>query len=348
MSEVSYLPIKGEYHDNFLSAQVAAQGALDRDSQKCLFDRLEWIEPLHRFALRDRPPLLLRTQAGDASAWMPLMREGNGHHVALANWYNFSWRPIFEGAYDEVTRLALLRQFANSAKNQSRRITLAPVPDEDNAASEIVAAFTASGWVAHMSQCDENHYLNVNGRSFDTYWEGRPGQLKNTVKRKGKKGIVSIRIDQQFTDAAWADYEQVYARSWKPHEGSPAFLKAVARQEASAGTLRLGLAYIDGRPVAAQFWTVENGSALIHKLAHDERHLSASPGTLLSAALFQHVIDIDKVTEIDFGTGSDSYKREWMEDVRPRYRIDLLWPNHIANWPIIARRHLRQIRGRAA
>ena len=112
--------------------------------------------------------------------------------------------------------------------------------------------------------------------------------------------------------------------------------------------MRLGLAYIDGQPVAAQYWTVENGVALIHKLAHDERHLSASPGTLLSAALFQHVIDIDLVDEIDFGTGSDGYKREWMEAVRPRYRLDMFWPNHVANWPLIARRHLRQMRRKAA
>ena len=100
--------------------------------------------------------------------------------------------------------------------------------------------------------------------------------------------------------------------------------------------------------MAAQFWTVENGVALIHKLAHDERHLAASPGTLLSAALFQHVIDVDKVGEIDFGTGSDGYKREWMEAVRPRYRLDLFWPGHVANWPLILRRHLRQMRRKSA
>ena len=59
-------------------------------------------------------------------------------------------------------------------------------------------------------------------------------------------------------------------------------------------------------------------------------------------------IDIDKVDEIDFGTGSDGYKREWMEKVRPRYRLDLFWPNHIANWPLIARASLRQMRRNAA
>lgn len=348
MSGVTYLPVKGEYHDNFLTVQAAARGVLDRDRQKCLFDRLEWLDQLHRLALRDKPPLLLRAHEGEADVWLPLMQHGSGHHVALANWYNFTWRPIFGGNYDEVTRLSLLRYLAQTARERTRRLTLAPIPDEDGSASQIAAAFNAVGWTVEMEACDENHYLLLNGRSFDQYWESRPGQLKSTVKRKGKKGIVSTRIETGFAEASWRDYERVYARSWKPHEGSPEFLKQLAQQESTAGSLRLGLAYIEGQPVAAQFWTVENGVALIHKLAHDERHLAASPGTLLSAALFQHVIDVDKVEEIDFGTGSDGYKREWMESVRPRYRIDLLWPNHIANWPLIARHHLRQMRRKAA
>ena len=348
MSGVTYLPVKGEYHDNFLTAQAAARGRLDRDVQKSLFDRLDWLDALHRMALRDKAPLLLRAHDGDADVWLPLMQLTGGQYGALANWYNFTWRPIFGGAYDEVTRLALLRQLAATARDHSRRLTLSPLPDEDHAASELATAFEQAGWVVERTECDENHYLCLNGRSFDQYWETRPGQLKNTVKRKGKKGIVSTRIETAFSQSSWRDYEKVYARSWKPHEGSPDFLRLIAEQESEAGALRLGLAYIDGQPVAAQYWTVENGAALIHKLAHDERHLSSSPGTLLSAALFQHVIDIDKVDEIDFGTGSDGYKREWMEDIRPRYRLDMFWPNHVANWPVIARHHLRQMRRKAA
>ena len=83
MSGVSYLPVKGEYHDNFLTAQAAAKGALDRDRQACLFDRLEWFDSLHRMALRDRAPLLLRAHEGEAEAWLPLMAQGSSHHVAL-------------------------------------------------------------------------------------------------------------------------------------------------------------------------------------------------------------------------------------------------------------------------
>jgi hypothetical protein len=340
--------VKGEYHHNFLTAQAAAAGVLDREAQLSLFDRLEWLETLHRMALRDRVPFLLRASDGEAELWLPLMQAGRGHYASLANWYNFHWRPVFAGARDEVTKLALLREVAMQAKAQASRLTLSPLPDEDHSATLIANAFQQAGWSVFREECDENHYLDVKGRSFDAYWEGRPSRLKNTVKRKGKSGAVTIRIEREFKPDSWADYERVYARSWKPHEGNPDFLRRLAEQESVAGALRLGVAYIEGQPVAAQFWTVENGTALIHKLAHDERHMAASPGTLLSAALFQHVIDVDRVDVIDFGTGNDAYKAEWMEAVRPRYRLELFWPNHPANWPRIAIHMLRAYRAKKA
>jgi Acetyltransferase (GNAT) domain len=340
MSGAFLLPVKGEYHDNFLTAQVSARGTLDRDVQKSLFDRLDWLDALHRMALRERKPLLLRAHDEENDLWLPLIEASSGHYQALANWYNFTWRPIFGGSYDEITRLALLRQIAKLSSGHARRLTLSPLPDEDGSASQLATAFEQSGWVVIKTQCDENHYLSVKGRSFDEYWQSRPGQLRSTVKRKGKKGVVSIRIEREFNTQSWADYERVYASSWKPSEGNPDFLRELAQQEAAAGCLRMGLAYIDGKPAAAQFWTVENGAALIHKLAHDEQYLASSPGTLLSAALFQHVIDIDRVSEIDFGTGSDPYKREWMEEMRPRYRLEMFWPNHVLNWPYIIRHKL--------
>jgi hypothetical protein len=336
--------VKGEYHHNFLTAQAAAAGVLDRDRQVSLFDRIDWLETLHRMALRDRAPLLVRAHDEDSELWLPLMQAGRGHYAGLANWYNFHWRPIFGGNYNEITRLALLREAAVKVQEQALRLTLSAIPDEDHSATLLENAFRQVGWQVFREPCDENHILEVKGRSFDAYWETRPSRLKNTVKRKGKSGVVTIRIEREYQAESWADYERVYARSWKPHEGSPEFLRQLAERESYAGALRLGLAYIEGQPVAAQFWTVENGSALIHKLAYDERHLQASPGTLLSAAMFQHVIDIDHVDLVDYGTGSDAYKAEWMEAVRPRYRLELFWPNHPANWPQIAMRHLRAYR----
>lgn len=338
------MPVKCEYHDNFPTAQAAAAGALDREVQERLFDRLDWLESLHRIALRSRTPALLQARSGEAQGWLPLMRAGSGHLVALANWYNFSWAPVFARTDNEIEKLALLRALARLASRHARRLTLAPLPDEDGSASRVQAAFAASGWTVFREICDQNHILKIKGRSFDAYWAQRPGRLKNTVKRKGKAGVVTLRIEREYSAESWRDYERVYARSWKPEEGSPEFLRQLAENESAAGALRLGLAYIDGAPVAAQFWTVENGIALIHKLAHDERHMQASPGTLLTAALFQHVIDVDRVACIDFGTGNDAYKAEWMEEVRDRYRLELFRPDHPLNWPHIAIRKLRTYR----
>ncbi len=334
---------KSEYHDNFLSVQVAAKGGLDRDAQKKLFDRLDWLDNLKRYALHDRELAIISASINGDMAWLPTMVKKYRHLESLANWYNFTWRPIFCGEYDEVTKLSLLRNIAALAKKSSYRITLYPLPNEENEVKLLTYAFKQAGWIAIREEADVNHILRLNGRTFDDYWRTRPGQLRSTVKRKSKKNIVSIRIEKEFNPESWDDYERVYEKSWKTGEGNPEFLRELAKQEAEAGALRLGLAYIDGICVAAQFWTVENGEALIHKLAHDEAYLSASPGTLLSAGLFQHVIDVDHVNIIDFGTGDDKYKSDWMEEIRTRYRLDLFHPNIPLSWPYIAKHYLLRL-----
>jgi hypothetical protein len=167
------------------------------------------------------------------------------------------------------------------------------VPGEDGSADRLARAFRAAGWRVAVDACDINHILEVGGRSFAAYWESRPGQLRTTLKRKAKK--VETQVLTQFDPAVWADYEAIYAASWKPAEDQPAMLRALAQEEGAAGRLRLGVARAEGLAVAAQCWTVENGVAYIHKLAHLESHKPLSAGTTLSAALFQHVIDADKV-----------------------------------------------------
>ena len=101
------------------------------------------------------------------------------------------------------------------------------------------------------------------------------------------------------------------------------FLRAMAETEGAAGALRMGIARIDGQAVAAQLWTVDRGTAIIHKLAHREDAAEKSPGTILSKALFAHVIDSDRVSLIDFGTGDDRYKADWMTDRTMRMRVAL-------------------------
>ena len=154
---------------------------------------------------------------------------------------------------------------------------------------------------------------------------GRPSCA--TPPKGGRRRPVSIsEIYDRFDESAWADYEEVYRQSWKPEEGSFPFLRALARQEGAAGTLRLGVARKDGRPVAVQLWLVENGEATIHKLAYAESAKAMSPGTLLGMEMFRRALDEDHVRTIDYGTGDDAYKKDWMAERRVLWQIEAFNP----------------------
>ena len=298
------------------------------------FERPEWFALLAEAGQR---PLVAMAEGEDAAAALALTH-ANGRLEPLRNWYSFTWRQLApEGPAGD----ALLIDLARSLKAQAHRLTLWPLPDEDGSATRLERALRAAGWLVMREQCDHNHVLPVNGRSFAEYWAARPGTMRTTLKRKAKK--VAVEILDRFDSAAWAEYEAIYAASWKPEEGDPALLRRFAEDEGKAGRIRLAIARHEGRAVAAQFWTVENGVAYIHKLAHLEhlKHLSA--GTTLSAALFERSIDTDRVEWIDFGTGNDAYKADWMEQVRPRYRLDCLDPRHPKAWPPLAKRAARRL-----
>ncbi len=319
-----------EYHQGLRKALSDPAVAAAFAGQSRPFARVEW------FAALEEVCGLEGVYASSGGAVLPLMRAPGGF-AGLANWYAFTWQPI--GTPDPAGVEAIARDLAR----RCWRVTLDQVPDEDGTASLVADAFARAGWRVLRKAADVNHFLRPGGREWATCLAARPGQLRSTLKRKS--GQVETHISTVFQDSDWDIYQTIYENSWKPEEGVPAFLRRFAREEAAAGRMRLGLAYVDATPVAAQFWTVEDGVAYIHKLAHREDAKAASPGSVLSAALFEHVIDRDGVREIDFGTGDTPYKRDWMEEARPRFRLDLIRPENPRSWPILARAAVKRLVG---
>jgi hypothetical protein len=320
--------IEARYHDsvNVLQALAGAETAAP-------FDRAEWFALIAETGL---VPLIAIASDDNAHAALALTAS-DGRITPLRNWYSFTWRQLAPAGPQGDRLLAAI---ARQLKARGYRVTLEPVPGEDGSAERLARAFRAAGWRVAVEPCDTNHVLAVNGRSFAQYWESRPGTLRTTLKRKAKK--VECEILTHFDPQAWAEYEAIYAASWKPAEDFPAMLRAFAEEEGAAGRLRLGIARAEGLAVAAQCWTVENGAAYIHKLAHLESHKHLSAGTTLSAALFAHVIDTDKVALVDFGTGDQPYKADWMESTRARFRIDCLDPAQPRAWAPLAKRMLQR------
>lgn len=300
-----------------------------------LFDRIDWYEALHRRCLSGTSLRIIQAVEGSAEVWLMLVSLSPRRATALANWYSFRWAPLFLGDPDEQTRGRLLDAAAGQMMRGCAHVDLYPLEATD----ELLAALRRSGWFAVARPMGGRHVLRVERRSFADYWAARPGRLRALVKRKGRSEPFALSVHDMFSDALWADYVAVHGRSWKEPEpaGGLALLREIAEREGAAGRLRLGFARLDGRAVAAQLWTVEGGAALIHKLNHDRALDAQSPGTLLSHAMFAHAIDVDRVETIDYGTGDNAYKTDWMDVRIPLHRIDAFNPRFASAWLPAAR-----------
>jgi hypothetical protein len=173
--------------------------------------------------------------------------------------------------------------------------------------------------------CYGNWNLKVNG-NWEAYLKERSASLRSTIKRMRKRwsaegGSLEVLQGRSDLQRSLAAYEHIYARSWKVPEPYPQFIRGLMAMSAELGTLRMGLACINGQPVSAQLWLVVHGKAYIYKVAYDEAYKAYAPGSLVMATLMQQVLEHESVYEVDFLTGDDPYKASWMNDRRERWGI---------------------------
>jgi len=186
-------------------------------------------------------------------------------------------------------------------------------------------ALGLAGLSVHSYFAFGNWYEPVR-QNWPDYLKDRSGQVRSTIKRNAKKfaaegGRLELVQGDDRLEEGLAAYQAVYAHSWKVPEPFAGFVPELIRLCARRGWLRLGLAWLGEKPVAAQLWIVANGRADIYKLAHDEACKALAPGTLLTAMLMEQAIDVDGVREIDYLIGDDAYKAAWMSRRRERFGL---------------------------
>jgi hypothetical protein len=304
--------------DDLDSVERDAAGALDRSEQPCLYSRLDWFRLLERHCPPSGKLKVARAEEDGRRAWLFLANGGRGAE-AYAAWYSLRVGLVGDAALGHPLAWRLRQEGLSN-------VSLSPTADP----APLLEGLRAGGWIASAEPTTGNWVAHTDGLTFDEYWARRPGKLRSTAQRKAKAAGLDIDILSRFCTNAWAAYEAVYRASWKPEEGSFPFLRALAKQEGDAGTLRLGIARKHGRPVAAQLWTVENEEATIHKLAYAEGAKAMSPGTVLGMAMFRRAIDEDRVRLIDYGTGDDGYKRDWMDERRQLWRVTAYNPRTLS------------------
>jgi CelD/BcsL family acetyltransferase involved in cellulose biosynthesis len=262
-----------------------------------------------------------------AIAVLPLRatKAGAGLNVnALSNFYTTLYQPILDQTIKSVDLVEILSQVQKDFPRFAA-LNLSPMDPGSDAYQTLLGAMRIWGWLPFEYFAFGNWYQTCTG-TWNDYLVGRHGTLRSTIKRMTKKfaadgGLLQIVTDPKDIAVGIAAYSEVYAASWKRPEEFPEFMPGLLNYCADKGYLRLGLAWLDGKPIAAQVWIVAHGRAEIYKVAYHERFKAYAPGTLVTALLMKHAFDEDQVGEVDYLIGDDAYKKTWMSHRRERWGI---------------------------
>jgi len=323
------LPMKVLVYSSFDDVAIEHRSAFSYPCQPNFLLSYDWFEVLYSTSLQPawRPRIYVvcaHDGAPQAALFCCTKSESEARTLcSMTNFYAIEYSVSFaNGAADRNAALAALLECIATERPRWHSVRLRLLKDSDpvsQAAAEGLSAkrFTTSRYFQY-----ENWFLPVEG-SFDEYYARRSSQVRNTIERKSKKlrkthatEIVVHRSVGQALDAAISGFETIYNASWKQPEPHVTFIPALTRRAAELGILRLGLLRVDGQPAAAQLWLTCAGRAIIYKLAYDERFADLGVGSILSKELFRGAIDDDHVQEIDYGVGSESYKKDWMTACR--------------------------------
>lgn len=270
----------------------------------------------------------------------------NNRIHSLSNYYTSLYTPALDPAAttDDLTSLLLHIKSENPGLHT---IQLAPMERRSPATDMLSAALCDAGFITFKYFCFKNWSLKVQ-QNWEDYLSSREHRILNTLKRAGKKltqqgGTLEIVSDGPDLDQALADYQQVYQASWKNPEPFEDFIPGLVRVCAARGWLRIGIARLNGRPIAAQIWIVNKGRASIFKLAYDKNYRNYSAGTQLTAKLLKHSFEADRVTCVDYLQGDDAYKKSWMSDCCERIGIIAYNPRTLYGRALIMKEKARRI-----
>ena len=304
------------------------------DSADALFARAErdsiffsrpWLQESVSNALEEGHALALAcvVERDRVLALLPLIdRDNRGNFQSLGHLYTSLYTVLLaEDGQAEVLKCLVLG--LNQLPVYSLRLD--PAAENDSKLHGLQQALESSGFTCHRHFRFYNWIHRLHGQSFEDYMAARPSRVRHTIARKQRKlerehGFTIRLFTDEHLHQGLEDYQAVYKKSWKANELYESLIEDLVRSFSSRGWLRIAILYIEKTPVAAQFWFVAHGKASIFKLVHDDAWKQYSPGSILTRYLMKHVIETDRVEEIDFLTGNDTYKQDWMSERRQRWQ----------------------------
>jgi hypothetical protein len=267
-------------------------------------------------------------------AILPLMKSDGKIGFSLKHRYS----PIYSLLISEDDQTRVLSCLVEGLSQLPLNgLLLEPVADNDGKLNCLQRVMESAGYKCEYIFRHYNWIYRVQGQSYGDYMAARPANLRNTISRKKRKlerehGYEIRLFTGDEVPQAMVDYYEVYNSSWKANEQYADFVDDFVAGFSNAGWSRLAILYVQEQPVAAQLWFVRHGNASIFRLSYDEAWKQYSPGSILTSFLMEYVIDIDKVEEIDFLTGNDVYKQDWMSDRKVRFVLSCVKRVKPAGW----------------
>ena len=304
----------------------SANNLFAQGEQDSLFFSRAWFETLSNHTLTKEQSLHLACviNGEHVLAITPMLLHEQGNMSSLSNNFTtlYSLLVADDNQLNEV--LACLAQGLAQMSIQSFRIE--PIDKDDRNINRLCQLMTSHGYKSYPYFRFYNWSHSLNRQLFIDYMVERPKHLRNTIKRKQRKlarehdYVIQMYKDTEI-DKALMDYQAIYQASWKANEFYSDFTPALVKHLSKLNWLRMAILYVDQQAIAAQIWFVVHGKANIYRLVYDEQWKHFSPGSILTQHLMHYVIDIDKVAEIDFLTGNEQYKQDWMTQRKERIGI---------------------------
>ena len=305
----------------------SANALFVQEEKDSIFFSRAWFECLTAAALDDDHTMVLAcVVSGDkVMAILPLMQSA-GNKIGYSLTHGFT--PLYSLLLADEDQERVLSCLAQALRQLPvKGLLLEPVADDDSKLKGLQRFLEIAGFRCERLFRHYNWIYRLQGQSYEEYMAGRPAQLRNTISRKKRKlerdyGYEIRLFTGDEVPSAMPDYYVVYNASWKQNELKNAgFQDCFVEEFSRAGWSRLAILYIKGQPVAAQLWFVHHGKASIFRLAYDKTWRQYSTGSILTSFLMEYVIDTDRVNEIDFLTGNDAYKQDWMSERRERFLL---------------------------
>jgi len=288
----------------------------------------------------DKHEVLLPTQLRNLSPAFAMLE-------SLDNYYSVDYRPICSSASAQELITPTVQRLLEHER--PHMLLLRSLEVDAAEICIIMHALEGCGWRPYASPYQANWTHDIHG-DFENYLASRSSRLRNTLQRKTAKlmGVdgmtITVHHGERDLEQALQSFEEIYDNSWKVPEPYPEFVPQLIRTVAELGQLRLGIVRLGDIPVAAHFWIVKRQIAFIYKLAHDKRFDSYSPGTVLMGKMIEYTMKVDNITKLDFLSGDDTYKQDWMSNRQEKIQIHAYNPGKpVAQWLRYRDRHLKPL-----